>query len=150
MLLLADEPTTALDVTIQAQVLEIMQSLRDKLGTAVVMITHDLGVVADTCNSVAVIYAGEIVEYGTAAHVFKEKAHPYTIGLFNSLPKLDSTEPRLKPIKGLMPDPTNLPKGCKFSERCPDAFEKCFVRPPDAIEVSMGHQVKCFLAEVSN
>jgi peptide/nickel transport system ATP-binding protein len=147
-LLLADEPTTALDVTIQAQVLEMMQSLKEKLGTSVILITHDLGVVADICDTVAVIYAGEIVEYGTAEHVFDYPTHPYTIGLFNSLPKLDSTERRLKPIKGLMPDPTNLPAGCTFCERCPDAQEKCAGQSPDMIEVAPGHRVKCFFAGV--
>ena len=149
ILLLADEPTTALDVTIQAQVLEMMQSLKEQLGTSVVMITHDLGVVADTCDSVAVIYAGEVVEYGTAEHIFDHATHPYTIGLFNSLPKLDSTEPRLKPIKGLMPDPTNLPSGCKFCERCPDATDDCAAKPPDNVEIAPGHMVKC-LKGVSN
>ena len=150
ILLLADEPTTALDVTIQAQVLEMMQSLKEKLGTSVVMITHDLGVVADTCDSVAVVYAGEIVEHGTAEHIFDYAAHPYTVGLFNSLPKLDSMEPRLKPIKGLMPDPTNLPKGCKFCERCPEATEVCSQASPEAVEVAPGHMVKCVLGGVGN
>jgi peptide/nickel transport system ATP-binding protein len=144
-LLLADEPTTALDVTIQAQVLEMMQSLKEKLDTSVILITHDLGVVAQSCDSVAVVYAGEIVEHGTAEHIFDHTAHPYTIGLFNSLPKLDSTEPRLKPIKGLMPDPTNLPKGCSFCERCPEAIEKCAEKSPGVTEVAPGHFVKCFL-----
>jgi len=147
ILLLADEPTTALDVTIQAQVLEMMQSLKEQLGTSVVMITHDLGVVADICDSVAVVYAGEIVEYGTVEHIFDYPAHPYTIGLFNSLPRLDSTEPRLKPIRGLMPDPTNLPPGCKFSERCPDATEACAARQPETIEIAPGHNVKCLMRE---
>ena len=146
ILLLADEPTTALDVTIQAQVLEMMQSLKVKLGTSVVMITHDLGVVADKCDSVAVIYAGEIVEYGTVEHIFDFPAHPYTVGLFNSLPRLDSTEPRLKPIRGLMPDPTNLPIGCKFFERCPEATKECSDKRPDTVEVSPGHQVRCLIA----
>ncbi|MDR2357841.1 MAG: ABC transporter ATP-binding protein [Oscillospiraceae bacterium] len=149
-LLLADEPTTALDVTIQAQVLEMMQGLKDKLGTSVVLITHDLGVVADICDCVAVVYAGEIVEYGRAEHIFDGAArHPYTIGLFNSLPNLDSSERRLKPIKGLMPDPTNLPKGCKFMQRCPDAADECGARSPDVVEVEPGHQVKCFYAGVN-
>jgi peptide/nickel transport system ATP-binding protein len=148
-LLLADEPTTALDVTIQAQVLEMMQELKAKLGTSVILITHDLGVVADICESVAVVYAGEIVEYGTAEHIFDYPAHPYTVGLFGSLPKLDSTEPRLRPIKGLMPDPTNLPKGCSFSERCPDAAAECFESRPVTSEVAPGHQVKCFKASSS-
>ena len=147
-LLLADEPTTALDVTIQAQVLDMMKDLKRRLGTSVILITHDLGVVADSCDSVAVIYAGEIVEYGTAVHIFKTPTHPYTIGLFNSLPRLDSTERRLKPIKGLMPDPTNLPKGCKFCDRCPHATEKCAESVPEVTEVAPGHLVKCFLSEV--
>jgi peptide/nickel transport system ATP-binding protein len=143
-LLLADEPTTALDVTIQAQVLEMMQSLKKNLETSVVLITHDLGVVADICDSVAVIYAGQICEYGTAEHIFDNASHPYTIGLFNSLPKLNSTEPRLKPIKGLMPDPTKLPAGCAFCERCPKAADKCFTESPQDIEVEPNHLVKCF------
>ena len=109
----------------------------------------DLGIVAETCDSVAVVYAGEIVEYGTAEHIFEYPAHPYTIGLFNSLPKLDSKEPRLKPIKGLMPDPTKLPPGCKFCQRCPEAVEECSLRPPDTVEVSPGHTVKCILRGVS-
>ena len=110
-LLLADEPTTALDVTIQAQVLEMMQSLKERLGTSVVMITHDLGVVADFCDSVAVAYAGEIVERGTVEHIFDFASHPYTLGLFGSLPKLDATERRLNPIKGLMPGSDKSSKG---------------------------------------
>lgn len=148
-LLLADEPTTALDVTIQAQVLEMMQNLKEKLGTSVVLITHDLGVVAQFCNSVAVVYAGKIVEYGTVEHIFKHAAHPYTVGLFGSLPKLESTEPRLKPIKGLMPDPANLPEGCKFCDRCPHASDRCFKEEPENIEIEPGHIVKCFQMEVS-
>ena len=143
-LLIADEPTTALDVTIQAQVLEIMQSLKERLGTSVIMITHDLGVVANCCSSVAVIYAGEIVEYGSAVQVFDFPTHPYTIGLFGSLPKLNSTEPRLKPITGLMPDPANLPTGCSFYERCPDAKEQCSGSKPAMVEIEAGHFVKCF------
>ncbi|MBQ8831088.1 MAG: ABC transporter ATP-binding protein [Oscillospiraceae bacterium] len=146
-LLLADEPTTALDVTIQAQVLEMMQALKDKLGTSVVMITHDLGVVAEVCNSVAVVYAGDIVEYGTTEDIFDRTAHPYTEGLFGSLPKLDSNEPRLKPIKGLMPDPSQVPVGCSFCERCPHATEQCAKEKPEAVEVSPGHIVRCFLAK---
>jgi peptide/nickel transport system ATP-binding protein len=145
-LLLADEPTTALDVTIQAQVLEMMQDLKDKLGTSVVLITHDLGIVAEVCDSVAVVYAGEIVEYGTAEHIFDFATHPYTEGLFGSLPKLGQAERRLKPIKGLMPDPTNLPKGCRFSERCPKAAERCVESSPGVTEIAPGHIVKCFFA----
>ena len=148
-LLIADEPTTALDVTIQAQVLQMMQELKNKLGTSVIMITHDLGIVAKSCQSVAVVYAGEIVEFGEAVHIFEHTAHPYTVGLFNSLPQLDSKEKRLKPIKGLMPDPTNLPEGCKFCDRCPDASEVCKMTPPEAKEISPGHIVKCHAREVS-
>ena len=145
ILLLADEPTTALDVTIQAQVLELMQSLKAKLGTSVVMITHDLGVVADVCETVAVVYAGEIVEYGTVEDIFARASHPYTKGLFNSLPRLDTTKDRLIPIRGLMPDPSNLPKGCKFSERCPDVTDECTSKSPNVVKISPGHQVKCIL-----
>ena len=148
VILLADEPTTALDVTIQAQVLDMIKDLKNKLGTSVLLITHDFGVVADCCDSVAVAYAGEIVEYGTALHIFDEPAHPYTIGLFNSLPMLDSTEPRLKPIKGMMPDPTKLPAGCKFADRCPDVTDACRSESPAVVEVSPGHLVKCRKAGV--
>ena len=147
-LLFADEPTTALDVTIQAQVLDMMRSLKEKLNTSVVLITHDLGIVAEFCDTVAVTYAGEIVERGTVEDIFDHTAHPYTIGLFGSLPKLNSAERRLCPIKGLMPDPTNLPKGCRFHDRCPDATEKCAMSTPDDIEVAPGHFAKCFYAEV--
>ena len=146
-LLLADEPTTALDVTIQAQVLDMIRSLKERLGTSMILITHDLGVVANCCNSVAIIYAGEIVEYGTAEHIFDYAKHPYTVGLFGSLPVLGSTERRLRPIKGLMPDPTNLPSGCKFHDRCPQATERCSAQSPDVLEVAPGHLVKCFLSE---
>ena len=145
-LLLADEPTTALDVTIQAQVLDMMRNLRDKLDTSVILITHDLGVVADFCDSVAVTYAGEIVESGTVEHIFDTPSHPYTEGLFNSLPKLDSTERRLKPIKGLMPDPSIQVPGCRFSDRCPYANARCAEARPEAVEVRPGHLVRCFRA----
>lgn len=143
-LLLADEPTSALDVTIQAQVLEMMQQLREKLNTSVLMITHDLGIVAQMCEKVAVIYAGEIVEFGTTEEIYDHTAHPYTQGLFGSLPNLDSTSKRLKAIKGLMPDPTNLPAGCNFCERCPCATSICQEQNPDYVEYKPGHFVKCF------
>ncbi len=146
-LLLADEPTTALDVTIQAQVLDMMQMLKKRLGTSVILITHDLGVVAEICDSVAVVYAGEIIEYGTAEDIFDRTSHPYTIGLFGSLPRLSSNERRLKPIKGLMPDPSKIPEGCPFAERCPHAADRCLKARPEPIEVEPGHMVKCFLAE---
>ena len=148
ILLLADEPTTALDVTIQAQVLDMMNDLKRQLNTSVVMITHDLGIIAETCESVAVIYAGEIVEYGTAEDIFDRTSHPYTIGLFDSLPKLDSKDRRLKPISGLMPDPTNLPSGCKFHDRCPYATEACGKTIPEMREITTGHFVKCHRIEV--
>ena len=143
-LLIADEPTTALDVTIQAQVLIMMRELRDRLGTAMIMITHDLGIVAQTCDKVAVMYAGEIIESGTAEEVFASgKRHPYTEGLFGSIPNLTEDTPRLKPIKGLMPDPTNLPKGCPFSPRCPFATEQCKEeKPPVFCEGE--HRIACF------
>ena len=142
-LLLADEPTTALDVTIQAQVLDMMKSLKDDFGTSMSLITHDLGVVAETCDKVAVMYAGEIVEFGSLEHIFDETAHPYTKGLFHSLPSLDRKERRLKPIAGLMPDPARLPEGCKFHPRCPFAEERCRTVNPKAAEISPGHFVKC-------
>lgn len=124
-LLIADEPTTALDVTIQAQVLEMMNQLKKDLGTSMLMITHDLGIVAEMCEKVAIIYAGEIVEFGTVEQIFDHHRHPYTEGLFGSLPGLDDTRERLSPIPGLMPDPTNLPEGCKFNTRCPYCTEEC-------------------------
>lgn len=142
-LLLADEPTTALDVTIQAQVLDMMESLKEKMNTSMILITHDLGIVAGMCDRVAVVYAGEIVEQGTTEEVFDFPGHPYTLGLFQSLPRLDSTEKRLKPINGLMPDPTNLPEGCKFYDRCPYACEKCKEKEPEMREYRPGHFVRC-------
>ena len=143
-LLLADEPTTALDVTIQAQVLDMMRKLKEQLGTSVILITHDFGVVADFCNSVAVTYAGEIIERGSVDRIFNNPSHPYTQGLFNSLPSLETKSKRLKPIKGLMPDPTNLPKGCAFCDRCDHAQAKCFEEQPPVFEIEPGHLVKCF------
>jgi len=142
-LLLADEPTTALDVTIQAQVLDMMKNLKNEFGTSMILITHDLGVVAETCDKVAVMYAGEIVEYGSLRDVFKHTAHPYTEGLFNSLPSLTEDVRRLKPIAGLMPDPTDLPEGCRFHPRCPYATEACREQAPAVRELTPGHIVKC-------
>lgn len=146
-LLLADEPTTALDVTIQAQVLDMMKKLKDKLNTSMILITHDLGVVTQTCDYVGIMYAGEIVEYGTLREVFKNPQHPYTKGLFGSIPNLVDDVDRLKPIKGLMPDPTNLPKGCKFNPRCEYAGEKCRCEAPEMTAVDGEHTVKCFKAQ---
>ncbi len=124
-LLLADEPTTALDVTIQAQVLDLIRDLRDKFNTSMILITHDLGVVAETCDTVAVIYAGHIVEYATKEELFRHPTHPYTKGLFGSLPDMAGNSKRLNPIAGMPPDPTNLPEGCPFRPRCPHATEAC-------------------------
>ncbi len=144
-LLLADEPTTALDVTIQAQVLQMMMDLRQKLGTAMILITHDLGIVAETCDKVAIMYAGEIVESGNLEDIFDHASHPYTQGLFDSVPSLDEDVERLKPIVGLPPDPTDLPAGCKFCPRCPHAQKRCIENVPDSVEISEGHMVKCWL-----
>lgn len=146
-LLLADEPTTALDVTIQAQVLEMIQALREKLNTSMILITHDLGVVAETCDDVCVIYAGEILESGTRDDLFRRPAHPYTLGLFGALPKLHDDSKRLHPIHGLPPDPTNLPEGCPFSPRCPKATEQCHRVKPQSVETEPGHFVKCLYAK---
>lgn len=145
-LLIADEPTTALDVTIQAQVLAMMNRLKHELHTSLIMITHDLGIVAEMCDEVAVIYAGEIVESGSLVHVFDETSHPYTKGLFNSLPSVAAAanRNRLAPIPGLMPDPTNLPAGCRFSLRCPLKEEQCERVPQDLVEISPGHMVRCW------
>ena len=132
-LLIADEPTTALDVTIQAQVLAMIAELKEKLETSMILITHDLGVVAQTCDKVAIMYAGEIVESGTVEDIFEgEHHHPYTEGLFGSIPDRHENSRRLKPITGLMPDPTNLPAGCKFHPRCPHCMEICRQQEPPA------------------
>ena len=143
-ILIADEPTTALDVTIQAQVLSLMKKLKKERGTSMIMITHDLGVVAEVCDKVAIMYAGEIVEYGTLDQVYRRPAHPYTKGLFASIPDLHKHVHRLTPIKGLMPDPSNLPEGCAFCPRCPAAMDKCSKEASQYVEVEPGHMVKCF------
>ena len=143
-LLIADEPTTALDVTIQAQVLEMIHDLKRKNNTAMLLITHDLGVVAQNCDSVAIIYAGEVVEYGTLRQVYKQILHPSTEGLFNSVPSLETNAKRLAAIDGMMPDPTALPAGCKFADRCKYATERCHKEEPALVEMSDGHKVRCF------
>ena len=141
--LIADEPTTALDVTIQAQVLDMMDELKSQLGTALIIITHDLGVVAKMCDEVAVMYAGRIVESGTLEDIFDNTMHPYTEGLFNSLPNIDDKESELKPIPGLMPDPTKLPVGCSFAPRCGYASDACNEKRPEPRRVSDTHTVVC-------
>jgi len=146
-LLIADEPTTALDVTIQAQVLEMIHDLKKKSNTAMLLITHDLGVVAQNCDSVAIIYAGEIVEYGTLRQVYKNVLHPYTEGLFGSVPSLEANERRLAAIEGMMPDPTALPEGCKFVDRCKYATDRCRKEAPALREMPDGHMVRCFRRE---
>ena len=146
-LLIADEPTTALDVTIQAQVLEMMQELKKKLNTSMLLITHDLGVVAQNCDHVAVIYAGEIVEYGTVHDVFKRMSHPYTRGLFTSIPQINADVSRLIPIPGMMPDPTQLPEGCKFCTRCQSADGRCQRERPELYPVEGIHTARCFRTE---
>ena len=142
-MIIADEPTTALDVTIQAQVLELMKDLKAKYGTAVVLITHDFGVVSELCDRCAVMYGGEIVETGTLRDIFKNPRHPYTRGLFDSLPKMDDNS-RLKPIKGMMPDPTKLPQHCTFAERCDMCVERCMQEDPGQTWLTDEHMVKCF------
>jgi peptide/nickel transport system ATP-binding protein len=144
-ILIADEPTTALDVTIQAQVLDLSRALREQYKTATILVTHDLGIVAETCDEVAVMYGGRIVEYGTLREIFKETRHPYTEGLFNSLPKLGGDRSgRLKPIKGLTPNPAKIYPGCTFAERCPYATEACFQGgPPEAVSFGETHYVAC-------
>jgi len=146
-LLIADEPTTALDVTIQAQVLELMKELKEKLHMAMIMITHDLGVVAEVCDDVAIMYAGRIVEQGSLEDIFLRGKHPYTEGLFNSIPNIDDRKTELIPIKGLMADPTNLPEGCSFCDRCNYVLPVCKNVEPPTIEVSESHFVECHLYE---
>ncbi len=146
-LLIADEPTTALDVTIQAQVLDLMRNLKKEFNTAMMLITHDLGVVAEVCDKVAIMYAGEIVEYAPIQQLFESPAHPYTHGLFGSIPNLDDDVNRLTPITGLMPDPTDLPTGCSFHPRCPHAKPICAQQSPKSSVVDGEHRVRCLMYE---
>ncbi len=146
-LLLADEPTTALDVTIQAQVLDMINDLKKRNNTSMILITHDLGVVAQTCDDVAVVYAGEIIESGSKEAIFDHPTHPYTIGLFGAIPELDSEEEWLHPIDGLPPDPTRLPDGCAFSPRCPNATEECRTGKIPSRELAQGHFCRCLKTE---
>jgi len=149
-LLIADEPTTALDVTIQAQVLELMKDLKTEFNTAMIMITHDLGIVAEICDKVAIMYAGSVVEFAEKYELFKNPKHPYTIGLFNSIPDIEKDEDRLQPIKGLMPDPMNLPSGCPFHPRCDKAMPQCSEIVPPNTEIAEGHFIKCLLYSSEN
>lgn len=142
-LLIADEPTTALDVTIQEQVLDLIDNLKKEFNTTLILITHDLGVVAEICEKAAIMYAGEIVEYGTLEHIYNNTKHPYTVGLFGSIPNFNENVRRLKPIPGLMPDPANLPEGCVFADRCSEATDKCRHGYIPVTEVEPGHLVKC-------
>ncbi|MDR1766595.1 MAG: ABC transporter ATP-binding protein [Lachnospiraceae bacterium] len=147
-LLLADEPTTALDVTIQAQILEVIRRYKNKFGTSMILITHDLGIVAENCDTVAVIYAGRIVEAGTRDDVFDKPAHPYTVGLFQSLPGYSKGQKRLRPIMGLPPDPRQAPAGCSFRPRCPRAKEGCGEADIPERVLSPTHSCRCLYPEV--
>lgn len=146
-LLIADEPTTALDVTIQAQILELMKDLQDRLGMSIIMITHDLGVVAETCDYVAVMYCGQVVEYASVKELFRNPRHPYTVGLLNSLPRhdIDLEGEELSVIKGSVPSPTDMPTGCRFAPRCPFASEICVERNPHLEEDEEGNQIRCWI-----
>lgn len=145
MLIIADEPTTALDVTIQAQVLELMIELQNKYNTSMIMITHDLGIVAEICDHVAIMYAGSVIEYGTVEKLYTDPKHPYTKGLFASIPTLDADEESLHVIKGAPPNPVDLPTGCKFHPRCEFATERCKCEVPKMIDLDDSHCVSCFL-----
>ncbi|MDI3480921.1 MAG: peptide/nickel transport system ATP-binding protein [Tepidanaerobacteraceae bacterium] len=142
-LLIADEPTTALDVTIQAQILELMKDLKERLGTAIMLITHDLGVVAEMAENVLVMYAGKVVEYADVKTIFKNPKHPYTVGLLGSIPRLDEPKEKLYVIEGAVPNPFNMPSGCRFHPRCPEAREICRMREPELLQLD-GHQVRCW------
>lgn len=144
-MIIADEPTTALDVTIQAQVIDLMRELREQYGTAMIMITHDLGIVGETCDRVAVMYAGEIVEAGNLEQIFSNPLHPYTIGLFQCIPNIEEDISNIKPIYGLTPDPLNLPSGCPFHPRCPQVMSRCGLEKPTKREMEQGHSVLCHL-----
>jgi len=148
-LLIADEPTTALDVTIQAQILELMRMLRDETGAAIILITHDLGVVAELAQEVAVMYAGRIVERSSVDALFAEPQHPYTIGLLGSIPRLNRETGRLPAIEGQVPNPMTPPPGCRFAPRCPFATEKCKREEPALREVVPGHYARCWYAPIA-
>ena len=142
-LILADEPTTALDVTIQAQILDMIKALKEKQNTSMILITHDLGVVAEVCDRVAVVYAGEIIEYGTKEEIFDYPTHPYTVGLFGSSPKIHEDVEWLDSIPGMPPNPADLPSGCHFHPRCSKCTQPCGEKAPEMVEIRPGHFVRC-------
>lgn len=149
-LMIADEPTTALDVTIQAQILDLMKQLKEEVNTSILLITHDMGVIAENAQDVVVMYSGRIVEYGNVVELFYHPLHPYTLGLMESLPRMDRKgkrdqwRPRLNSIPGIVPSLLDLPGGCKFADRCRDSFDQCTVREPDLMAVNENHQVRCW------
>jgi oligopeptide/dipeptide ABC transporter ATP-binding protein len=145
-LLIADEPTTALDVTIQAQILELMRSLREETGTAIILITHDLGVIAELADDVAVMYAGRIVEHASVERIFAEPQHPYTVGLLGSIPRLHLEQPRLAAIEGQVPVHSDLGTGCRFEPRCPFAFDRCRAEDPSLLNIDKNHTSACWKA----
>jgi peptide/nickel transport system ATP-binding protein len=146
-LLIADEPTTALDVTIQAQILDLMRRLKEDTGTSIMLITHDLGVVAEMCDRVIVMYAGQVVEESDVVNLFKDPLHPYTKGLMGSIPNPSKKGERLTSIKGTVPSLANMPAGCRFASRCPIAVEKCFSENPELRAIKKGHACRCWLVE---
>jgi len=145
-LLIADEPTTALDVTIQAQIMELMKDLKKKYQSSMILITHDLGIVAEICDNVAIMYAGEVVEYGSVLDIYKDPRHPYTRALFDSIPDISRSQERLKVITGLPPDPTDIPAGCPFHPRCPHCTEACKTAKPEKAQINESHWARCRLA----
>ncbi|MGD6833828.1 ABC transporter ATP-binding protein [Sutcliffiella halmapala] len=146
-LLIADEPTTALDVTIQAQILDLMKDLSHKFDTSILLITHDLGVVSEIADRVVVMYCGQVVEEASVDDLFDEPLHPYTVGLMNSIPSIEADISRLESIQGNVPPPTNLPPGCRFAPRCPQAFDRCFNEVPTLEKKEGNRSVRCFLYE---
>jgi peptide/nickel transport system ATP-binding protein/oligopeptide transport system ATP-binding protein len=145
-ILIADEPTTALDVTIQAQILELMRDLRARTGAAIMLITHDLGVVAELAERVVVMYAGRIVEEGPVGAIFDDPQHPYTLGLLGSIPKLDGDDTELATIEGQVPNPAAMPQGCRFHPRCPFAIDRCRDEAPELRAITPGHRASCWRA----
>jgi peptide/nickel transport system ATP-binding protein len=146
MLLIADEPTTALDVTLQAQILDLMRELKAASGAAIILITHDLGVVAEVCDEVAVMYAGEIVERASVDELFASPQHPYTVGLLGSIPRLDRSTSHLATIEGMVPNMSRPPSGCRFAARCPFVGDICIEAPPPLVRLSPGHWSRCIKA----